>query len=303
MTKIRDIYRTPLVTYSNRMPSSDVPKFLKAFPSTFTNLVERIPPRDFSQILNIGAGVEIELENVRPSSINQLHDAYPEVSKAWETVADNSLRNHGLEFLTPVGDRVYNILTKLLAFTQASTKLGWQTSDRTSMHVHLNVNNITPEQVQAFTMLYTLLEEPLFSYVSPLRRNNIFCVSFRESLLASVSNSADDITTLISEAQKYCAFNMASIKVKGTVEFRQMDAPTDFHRPAIWLLLLSCIKRAATFIPFDDLKDEVFRLKYESEYERFLARIFYGLEGQLQWSPDSLDEAVSDCKLFFGESQ
>lgn len=289
--KIRTVFQQRPVSFEYRIEEKHTEEILASFrDKEFASLAKQLPLNKLTSIFNIGTGIEVELENVKMG----------EVPHPWLTVRDNSLRNNGLEFITRVGKRMYSCLIGLEKLFVSIKENGYQTSDRTSMHVHLNVSDMTLNQLRNMYILYVLLEQPLMSYVEPLRRNNIFCVPITDSPRLHYNSDVEwDMQDMIRGASKYCAFNLKSVSEHGTIEFRQMHVPKDMMEAGIWILMLGALKRYAAHTPPSVLQDKIFSLKTSSQYDLLLNDIFFGLEKYIRYSADELDEAVTDCKLLF----
>ena len=253
----------------------------------------RIPEKPLLSILNRGCGVEIEVEN----AIGVSGGGY------WTTTGDNSLRENGIEYLTRYGWRVGNIKRALECLEEdfdnkrkANKHPLFTFSERTSVHVHLDVRQFTNEQLSNLLVLYTLFEKPLFNYVLRHREHNVFCVPLTESDLMGESNAIWD---LVMEWDKYCAVNLKSLRTLGTVEFRHMQGNCDAKYIWEWILLLSLLVRAAERMPSKDLRNMILAIKTQSHYEKLFNDVFRGYAGLLHWHPEIVDSAASDSKLFF----
>ena len=109
-------------------------------------------------------GIEVELEDV-----NHYTDIKP-----WKTVEDHSLKNKGLEFTLLTWHN--NALTNLETLFE---KVTHDISSRCSIHVHINVQDLTQEELKVMMLYYMIFERALYKY-SGNRWSNIFCVPMRE---------------------------------------------------------------------------------------------------------------------------
>lgn len=248
-------------------------------------MLSKLPPNVAKGILNTGIGVEVEIEGCRAKEL-----------AGWAVTEDHSLRNNGLEYISKLGRRVHNLYPMLeQLFTIAKTE-GWQVSDRTSIHVHVNVQNLTMDQLNSLLILYTIFERSLFKYACDERRSNIFCVPTE---YCTTSFSAKTLRDVLDNSSKYAAMNLRAVREKGTVEFRQMATNFDAENVYKWILLLALIKRAAQHIPLTDLQHKISTLKFSSDYGRFMQKIFYNFAEFLTYEHKDIDLAISDSKLFF----
>ena len=171
-------------------------------------------------------GCEFEIEAVK---------SFGETDAYFSIEEDSSLRNNGREFKTPPCDferalELFNILHK-------EVKLGQNPfSDRTSIHVHVNVANMTMEQLRQLTLTYALLEPVFFKFVGAERQHSIYCVPLNYTFLPSVYKQ--DVTGMYHKWHKYTAFNLKPVKELGTVEFRHLYGTNDREVFNKWLTAL-----------------------------------------------------------------
>lgn len=177
-------------------------------------------------------GVEYEIESLR--------DLKSDVSKMIEDgtitmVDDGSLRNAGKEFITCPGNFTKQILT--FERLHAGLSLGNAPySERTSIHVHVNVANLTMDQLEKFVHLYIFLEPSFFYYAGENRKNNIHCVPLSHTFLAQ--NYRREIAKYPEFWSKYTAFNMCPVYTQGTVEFRHMYGHDNTAKFSHWLQMI-----------------------------------------------------------------
>ena len=186
---------------------------------------------------NTYIGIEVETENV-----TYWDDGY---SPYWKITEDGSLRNNGREFISvPIkAFRVENALTSLFE-KQLNKDIDF--SERTSIHIHMNVRTMTVEQLKTMILLYLVFEKAMFRYVNPDRYDNIFCVPLNET------NFGGNLRGLFEEDYihdmswlKYTAMNLCPIFEKGTVEFRHLHGTKDIKEIVNWINLILCLKKAA----------------------------------------------------------
>lgn len=164
----------------------------------------------------------------------------------WESHVDNSLRNGGTEYVIrqPVArDRVRNALTTLAAGL-AESRLVF--SYRTSVHVHVNVQDLTFRDWCAFVVLFTTLEELLVDQVGPNRRGNKFCLRMKDAdqplQLIQDALRAQNIGAMHGDDIKYASMNIQATRTHGTLEFRAMEGNLDVDRICDWVAALLAIK-------------------------------------------------------------
>ncbi len=179
------------------------------------------------------AGIELEIEYA---------GGYGCDMNFFGATEDRSLRNGGVEFVSkPL--RVDVLITKLDEFfkTNAPLVVPDTYSDRTSTHVHMNVQDYTPENLKTLLLFYSLVETSLFKFVGNYRQENIYCVPLNETLI--LQNLSDTVTRILDGRTrawyKYTALNLLPVIRYGTVEFRHMHGTNDIQKLKVWLSTLS----------------------------------------------------------------
>ena len=186
-------------------------------------------------------GCEFEIESIKK---------IPDILKKHFIVdVDHSLRNNGHEFKTfPVtydkALELFKMLHQHLVLSDAYDPF----SERTSIHVHVNVAHFETEQLRQMVLAYALLEPLFFHYVGDVRKGSIFCVPLNYTYMPSVYKQPLD--KMVEKWHKYTAFNLMPIKPQpdapglGTVEFRHLYGTSD---PAVFTTWLTAIKQLYTW--------------------------------------------------------
>ncbi len=167
-------------------------------------------------------GVEIELEDVRMT--------FP-ASRYWRVERDGSLRNNGVEFVFrgPMGGKdLYTALVEVDTFLhEASPDGSW----RCSTHVHLDVRDMTADQLKNMFLTYLVYEQLLFNCSGEERYKNNFCpaLGFAQQMLKVLSdnwykNDRQFMNGIVGGWEKYSAMNLCPMSGYGSVEFRMSGA-------------------------------------------------------------------------------
>lgn len=189
--------------------------------------------RDHYGLSNKGVGFlcgcEFEIEDIK--SISSV------VDNCFIIEDDHSLRNKGKEFKTQPSDyentlELFDTLHKGLALGPAPF------SERTSIHVHVNVRELSIEQLRQLMLVYALFEPMFFDFVGETRQGNIFCVPLSYTYLPSMYKLSPLSLVDSNKWHKYTAFNMLPIRELGTVEFRHMYGTNDREVFNTWLTTL-----------------------------------------------------------------
>ena len=212
-------------------------------------------------------GIEVEVENVMQIG--------PNVCRTyWSNKEDGSLRNHGVEFVTP-GVMPVSAAGLALNMLKAELNPDIDFSKRTSIHVHLDVRQLTMSQLMGLLFTYVAIENLLFKFVSNNRRNNIFCVPIIETgLLANLRNNQKEILSAIQNYwAKYSALNLIPIQ-SGSLEFRHMPGTLNTSLLLQWIDLICCLKVFAYKHDLKTIIDQISGLNSNSRYRQFVESVF-----------------------------
>lgn len=193
-------------------------------------------------------GVEIECEGKNLAT--------PDVA-VWHTVDDGSLRGefpHGrAEWVFRQPQSLADSITELdkLAKYQADNKAELNFSFRTSVHVHMNVQNLTFDQYLNTIYTYLLLENALVRYCGNERVGNRFCLRMQDAeglaeMLHVLFNKGPKMLAYFSkETAKYASINLAATNQYGSLEFRAMQGNLSVPYISTWLRALFNIREFA----------------------------------------------------------
>lgn len=208
-------------------------------------------------------GIEIELEDV---IVREFRDDFRQY---WRVVEDNSLRSRtgmSAEYVidgTVSGSDVYNALSIAYDYIHSSN-----ISSRTAMHVHLNVSDLTLNQVKDLIVLFISVEDFFDAVGGGVRGYNNFSLSTKYSygllnLISELYSANDsDARRILSRGSlpdeyRYAGINLASIYTLGSLEFRNRCTPESLEDAVTWVnLILSLKEYVVQFeerIPFKEL--------------------------------------------------
>jgi len=244
-------------------------------------------------------GIEVEVERIaRRGGFGEIAEGVC----VWNNVEDGSLRNDGREFVSvPLKGEDISFALSLLNehFTKDKTCIAHEFTDRTSVHVHINVLDFTPEEYVNFILTYCLVEPLLYGYAGGDRAKNIFCVPVVESNLSGVlyeivnefvSGNYLNLFSQVNNWQKYGGLNLKPTTSYGTIEFRHMSGTKDITRLTTWINLILSIKKYAKAHSLASLSETFINLNTTSEYLGTLNSIF----GELM---EALDLGVAEQSL------
>lgn len=209
-------------------------------------------------------GIEVEVENLFKWPEKELI--------CWQTREDGSLRNNGAEFVSyPIsGNKIVFALSELFQWLPDSIDF----SERTSIHIHLNIRPFNCEQLLNLIYLYIVFERLLYDFASPERYKNIFCVPIGETRLPSLIQDAlqyKSMAVIIDSWDKYSGLNLLPVRTFGTVEFRQMRGHRNINKMLNWINILLQLHHMSKKGNFSM---EIQMLNTTSAYEQFVVQIF-----------------------------
>lgn len=203
-------------------------------------------------------GIEVELENLTPELDYRL--------KYWRTTADGSLRDNGLEFVfrQPMGGvDVVHAARELTTFIKKH-EIPIQLSDRTSVHVHLDVRDMDVEEMFNLIVTYAFVERVMMRYCGEERMNNNFCIPLYElgstAFINRISHLKDETefqryANTFGENERYTAFNLNALLAYGSIEFRGYHGTYDSEEILRWVNVILSLKKFAMETPFSFCSD------------------------------------------------
>jgi hypothetical protein len=214
-------------------------------------------------------GIEIETEGRNLSLI---------VPPQWKIEDDGSLRG---QFPTERAEYVLKKPLDLQKAIDAVTKLREMQDDnkavlnfsfRTSVHVHVNVQQLTFPQYLNMIYTYLLLEEPLVRYCGKERVGNRFCLRLQDAeglldyLFMLFRQGYSAMRHINGDAVRYAAINVAATAKYGSLEFRSLKGNMDVPYITTWIQALDHIRSFAM-----EMKDpqEVHNLFVNNTPEQF----------------------------------
>ena len=184
-------------------------------------------------------GVEVEAENLKDIASHVRYgvgsnDTHPLLTSTratnalssilfgkgyWYVKHDGSLRDDGVEFVT---DKLYGkdlslALDELNDYFK-TLKFNPTESDRCSVHVHLDIRDLSKTEFIRLLIDYAVFETVLFNYCGKHRLENLYCLPFARSdmfkkTLADMYTSFEEqtkFTHMIKGFPKYSALNVGA---------------------------------------------------------------------------------------------
>lgn len=236
-------------------------------------------------------GIEVEVENMP----HFVHTEY-----YWNCKQDGSLRNNGLEF-TSIPLRGYQVpyaLEYLKKQMYENNKPDF--SNRCSVHVHLNVRDMTWDQIKCLVILYALFERHFFYIAGTRREESIFCVPlYKTEQLTGILHLENNLY----KWQKYNALNLGTLvgtndmPKYGTVEFRHLYGTDNIDIIVNWINNIMCLREAAKKMSLSKLLEDVYHMNTTSSYIALYSQVFGQYCNERLMMKHDFEQCVSFTKI------
>lgn len=185
-------------------------------------------------------GIEIEVEGEHIPKIN---------NEIWRTEEDGSLKSiENCEYVlnNPVKRYEIDKVIKNLTDIWKDNNTVIHESHRAGIHVHINVRDLTLDEVIAFALSYYIVEDILIDFCGEDRVGNLFCLrsSDAEWVLIHLKHclETDKIKELKTDAIRYSSLNYKALLQYGSLEFRGMRSTRKLLYLKKWVKLLLALK-------------------------------------------------------------
>jgi hypothetical protein len=182
-------------------------------------------------------GIEIETEGKNIYLIGDSAGAqFP--SQYWNSVKEGSLRG-GIEYILKRPILIEHVTNALEEWKELTKLCQFKNSIRTSIHVHVNVQNYTYQQIYNVIGCFWLFEALLVKLNGPTREGNLFCLRSgdAEAFVFAVMEDlkrGQHFKSFSADAYRYSSLNLESLSKFGSIEFRFMKGTTDIREIELW---------------------------------------------------------------------
>lgn len=195
-------------------------------------------------------GIEIETEIETPEFVDLV---VPEGCN-WRLTGDGSLRGNGVEWvMRKPTDQWYDDLADVDDIFE-ELEVSNVTSPRCGVHVHVNVSDLSVEEMWRVVGMSIVMENVFLAYSGEKREHNLFCLGSEDAEGGLQDKRSVYIKTgMAGMADRYAAINLASLALYGTVEYRCMRTPSHMMDIDYWVRILKSCYCAA--LEYDHVKD------------------------------------------------
>jgi len=203
-------------------------------------------------------GLEIEVQGDEARYVHELSN--------WRVVPEGSIRGFELVLAGPkAGEELLEAICEAeevmdryigergRSFEQAFPEM-------TSVHCHINVLDMTIDQLISFLTLSIMFESILYNYVASHRNKNHFCLATLDAqdIIERIKqfvrvyrshgdqNARSALNTLFSQSRtKYAGINLSAIRQYGSLEFRMHQGTHRANDLIRWVNIIQTIKAYA----------------------------------------------------------
>lgn len=197
-------------------------------------------------------GIELEYEGSKLPHLNDRMLSY------WIAESDGSLRN-GVELISrePMTYQQVQDASAPLAVWMHESNLNL--TPRCSTHIHVNVSDMTVQQLKTMVWLSITMEPVILQFCSKLRQHNGFCLPSHKTV-----NITQDWRKLFNfldgkgsypRLSKYAAVGGFRLHDLGTLEFRMFPACQDTSRLLWYVDIVNSIRETAMSHTIEELLD------------------------------------------------
>lgn len=193
-------------------------------------------------------GIEVEVEGnkfPKPLGMESTHKSVPmEGWNFWHYVKDGSLRgNDNAEYVLGKPIEFEEVPAAIAELTDKLNAYGSKMDDsnRTSVHVHLNVQQFHMNRLTSFIALYLCFEEVLTEWCGDHRVGNLFCLRGKDApgALTKIKRFIQsDGQTELHDNLHYAGLNTNALTKFGSLEIRTLRGPTEFTVIQCWVDIL-----------------------------------------------------------------
>ena len=185
-------------------------------------------------------GVEIEIEG---------DDVYFPSVPQWERTEDGSLRGSSIEyFLSPPLTKMDTInAIHCLKRELESGGIEPIFTSRTSVHVHLNVLDLTLKEWWNIIFLWGVFEDDMMEFSGEERKHNNFCLSLKDASYSFhvLEEILENNFIPNNPNLRYGAINFPCTGKFGTLEFRSMRGTLDIEVLSTWITTIVAFREYA----------------------------------------------------------
>ena len=197
-------------------------------------------------------GIELEYEGSGFSNLNE------RMRPHWIAERDGSLRN-GVELISREPMTYQQVQDACAPLTVWIHESNLNLTPRCSTHIHVNVSDMTVQQLKTMVWLSVAMEPVILQFCSKLRQHNGFCLPSHKTVnitrdwrkFFNFLDGKDSYPSL----SKYAAVGGFRLHDLGTLEFRMFPACQDTSRLLWYVDIVNSIRETAMSHTIEELLD------------------------------------------------
>lgn len=183
-------------------------------------------------------GVELEIEGDGCAAIKP--------NQYWRIEHDGSLRGEACEIVLKKPCTRAHLPLRLKHLAKMVKLVEFQDSGRAGIHIHVNIQDMTPKELVQMMCLYMIFEETLVEWCGEGRVGNLFCLRVSDApFVLKVIREAVKTgrwRVLDTDQIRYSSMNLKAIAQYGSLEFRALRSTTDIGVINQWIEILLRVK-------------------------------------------------------------
>jgi hypothetical protein len=212
-------------------------------------------------------GIEIELEG---QGVGQI-----EANNMWMTEMDGSLRGESIELVLRSPAPRHLVPVRLKKMQDMVRGCIIKDTGRAGIHIHVNIQELTPREYTQFLVMYLIFEETLVDWCGNDRVGNLFCLRASDAnyglqIIRSTIQSWG-FRNLDTDNIRYASMNLKATANYGSLEFRALRSTTDVDVILKWIYILLKLKDTARkYESPPDIVEELSILGVEGFFDKVL---------------------------------
>lgn len=226
----------------------------------------------------------------------------------WTVTTDGSLRAvdghqpYEYYFRRPLKREAVGPALKLFHRKQMANRAEFKMSHRTSVHAHINVQQMTMKEILTYICLYLLFESALTQFAGEDREGNLFCQRAKDAehwvWTLVQAYKTGNFNQIYRDEFRYTACNTASLGHLGSLEFRALRGTTDSQLIENWVdLLLHLRDESRNFTNPMDLLERYYLLG-NNDFFRMVFSTRPDLEQILSQACQTIDLGMKEGSYF-----
>lgn len=177
------------------------------------------------------------------------------VNQYFANHTDHSLRGTSREFTFRGPYKGTQLLNAIVAMDEAARVFNFRGSFRTSLHVHLDVQDLVfPDEIVLIAVLYALAEPFIFKFIGSNRDSCNYCLPWyghpqHYETFVNVVKNKQQLGLIAStfktykQTNKYSGMNFFSLGDYGSLEFRHAPVTLQLSKIITWINIIMRMKK------------------------------------------------------------